>query len=123
MVDPWTFQLEVRDPHAAASSSPRANTQEDHTIDSTPPSSPLNRVTSLQLRAGGMNYFCLQAKTPGEQNEWRGIIENYVAELAKHRSIKNLERRALDHRRSVTHNAVDVELERVMHATMLEEQV
>lgn len=75
------------------------------------------RVASLQLQSGGMNYYCLQAKTPGEQTEWRAIIENYVAELAKHRNIKALKERALDHRRSVTFNAMEMELERVMNAT------
>lgn len=142
VVDPWTFQLEVRDGYVS-SSSPSSSPEEHDDNDNnnfndndndtnansnnktggTPPVSPTNRVSSVQLRAGGMNYFCLQAKTPDEQNEWRAIIENYVADLRKYRSIKNLEQRALDHRRSVTNNAMDVEMERVMMHTSMDEQI
>lgn len=111
MVDPWTFQLEVRERSSS-------ETAEDTSPDSPQASRPSpKRVTSLQLRAGGMNYFCLHAKTRGEQTKWRTLIESYVSELARHRSITLLQQRAMDSRRSVTFNAMDVELERVMDAT------
>lgn len=103
VVDPWTFQLEVQENSVESPRKVDGETRE--------------RVKSLQLQSGGMQYFCLQAKSPGEQMEWRSILENYVSDLAKFRGIKQLEARALDARRSVTTNAMEMELERVMDLT------
>lgn len=102
VLDPWTFQLEIQE--RTGSMLPENVTPD------------LKRVTSLQLTSGNKTFFCLQAKNTNEQNEWRSIIENYVSDLSKHRRIKNLEERALDNRRSVTFNAMEMELERVMNA-------
>ena len=99
VMDPWTFQLEVKEIHSHS-----------HDVGN----GERERVHSVQLRSGGMNFFCLQAKTPNEQTEWRTNIENYVNELQKYNRIRTLEERALDARRSVTTNAMDMELERVM---------
>jgi len=106
VLDPWTFQLEVHD----RPSSPKSTDTKDSTDSA-------KRVASVQLSSGSKSFFCLQAKTPNEQNEWRAIIENYVAELAKFKNIETLKERAMDHRRSVTFNAMEMELERVMNAT------
>lgn len=109
VVDPWTFQLEVQESKLPPLSDD----------DGSKPTA--KRVTSVQLKSGGMDYFCLHARTPSEQIEWRSVIKNYVSELAKHQNIKRLQQRTLDHRRSVTFNAVDMELERVMNNTTTQE--
>ena len=72
VVDPWTFQLEVRDPHAAASSSPRANTQEDHTIDSTPQQS---NQSAIEGRRDEL--FLLTSQNPW----WTEWVARYYWEL------------------------------------------
>lgn len=94
VVDPWTFQLEVQTEFSPEKA---------------------KRVASALLGTGGMTYYCLQAKTPGEQNEWRSVIENYIAELSKYKSILRLREKAADYRRSVTFNAMEVELEKLIN--------